>query len=470
MALAAFAGFLLGTYAAGFGLSGWLCLGSVAVATGALFITSIHRPAIYVLAFCLSAWIGLLYFNAFVAERILATQIPVDAANLTGVVQKIEPRGASLQFVEVQLSPPARGRVYLLAALYPEYHAGDSLEITKFLGSPRDSRGRLVPAFPEIKILNPGTPDLNSQIQKIRTGASRILTRALPSREGALVVGLLFGDTSGFDADFKSAMRQSGTTHLVALSGYNITVIVGAIAAAARTMRFSRKLRFSVTLGGIIFFLSLVSAQPSLIRAAVMGTLILLAVNLGRGAHFGYVTALAGALMAWIDPTAPSADVGFQLSFLSLLGISYVAPALRELPFLSGASGWLGWRDGLAATLGAQLAVLPILIRTFGGFSSVSLASNLFILWCIPEIMFLGAALAALGVLVPFLANLLSLLVWLPAAFVVQVITLSARVGGELWSVPLGSIWLVAAYYALLATLISQIPLTQKTFISKSYV
>ena len=86
VALAAFAGFLLGTYAAGFGLSGWLCLGSVAVATGALFITSIHRPAIYVLAFCLSAWIGLLYFNAFVAERILATQIPVDAANLTGVV------------------------------------------------------------------------------------------------------------------------------------------------------------------------------------------------------------------------------------------------------------------------------------------------------------------------------------------------------------------------------------------------
>lgn len=464
--LAVFAGFILGAYFAGLGLpvrvyifSG-LVLGVCSYFYRSVLVT-------YLLALTSAGFLGSIYFNAQVTWRIVATKIPAGSELLTGTLASIEPRGPNSRSVRIRLDPPGEGSIYAAIPVFPEYRIGNRVSISGKGGYVIDKWGRYFFDFPKTELLDQGASWGASYGPAIREKATRILMRSLPGREGALTVGLLSGDTSAFDQAFKQALRESGTTHLVALSGYNITVIVGALTWMTRTMRLRARLSFPVAIAGIILFLTIVNAQPSLFRAAIMGILFMLAAALGRAAHFGYAAALAGVVMVIFDPTAPAADIGFQLSFLSLLGVGYIAPLLRRVRPLAGEAGFMGWRDSLAATAGAQLAVLPILVNVFGGFSIVSLLSNLLILWCIPPIMFLSAALVMVGALIPALAELLSLLVWLPAAFVVRTIMYTARLGGGLIAIPLRSIWSVAAYYSVLAALLARSSQPFRTFTAK---
>ena len=172
-------------------------------------------------------------------------------------------------------------------------------------------------------------------------------------------------------------MSKSGTTHLVALSGYNITILVKIIAG---TLAFilSRRKALLGTILAIIAFVIMAGAEASVIRAAIMGSIAAIAPFVGRLYAPRNAIAAAALGMALWNPNILAYDVGFQLSFLALIGIIYMKPALETL-FKIQNKGFLNWKENLATTASAQIMVTPLLIGTFGSISATSLISNLLI-------------------------------------------------------------------------------------------
>jgi competence protein ComEC len=194
---------------------------------------------------------------------------------------------------------------------------------------------------------------------------------------------------------------------LVALSGYNIAIIVVCSWLVFGSL-FPRKYVFWVTGISVLFFVLMVGGAASVIRAAIMGFLALIARETGRPYHMRNSITCAAAGMAIFNPTILRWDLGFQLSFLSLCGITYISP--RIFDFLGSKEGsFLNWKENAAATIGAQMAVVPLLALTFGSFSPLSIVANILILGLVPATMLLGFILSAIGLLIPSGAALLAL-------------------------------------------------------------
>jgi competence protein ComEC len=270
----------------------------------------------------------------------------------------------------------------------------------------------------------------------------------LPAAEAALAAGLTVGERGGFSSAFNQAMKGSGTTHLVALSGYNIMVIV-TYATALFLLFCRRRTAVVLTVPLIIAFVLMTGAEASVVRAAIMGFILLLAKEVGRFFNVRNAIMLAGLVMVLFNPQVLVFDVGFILSFLALIGLVYLAPVLQGLFKYSGQPGFLAWRESLFTTTSAQVMVLPILIQSFGGFSPVSLISNVLILGLVPLTMGLSFALAGLSFVSSFLASLVSLFLWPLLRFEVDVIEFFGRLPFP--TLPAFGWILAVLYYILIA-------------------
>ena len=148
-------------------------------------------------------------------------------------------------------------------------------------------------------------------------------------------------------------------------------------------------------------------AEASVVRAAIIGVLIMIADQAGRQYYFRNALALAAFLMVLFNPKVLVFDLGFQLSFLAIIGIAYLRPLLKKWLRMKEEPGILNWRDNFLTTTSAQIAVLPLILSRFGYFSPISILANVLILEFIPPTMFLGFLTAALSV-VSFHLSLLS--------------------------------------------------------------
>jgi len=267
--------------------------------------------------------------------------------------------------------------------------------------------------------IHPKIQNEPSQIsQKLKTFKENQINNfriSLPHNSAALLSGETFGERSDFSKKFKDQMARSGTTHIVALSGYNIAILVLAISAALGSI-LSRRKTFIITTIVIILFVIMVGGGASIIRAAIMGFLLLLAKELGRPYNLTNTIVLTAGLMVLINPAILTQDIGFQLSFLSLLGIVYLEPVFKKILNLKEGSGLLSWKENATMTLSAQVAVTPILIYHFNQFSITAIPANILILAIIPLTMFFGFLLATLnsisllaGFLVAKLVNIILL-------------------------------------------------------------
>ncbi|MDP3724927.1 MAG: ComEC/Rec2 family competence protein, partial [Nanoarchaeota archaeon] len=159
----------------------------------------------------------------------------------------------------------------------------------------------------------------------------------------------------------------------------------------------------------VIAFVLMTGAEASVVRAAIMGCVAAIAPFVGRIYAPRNSIILAALVMALWNPNILLRDLGFQLSFLALLGIIYLAPALTRF-FRVKEKGFLNWKENLITTLSAQLMVTPLLIAVFGSVSATSLLSNLLILELIPFTMFLGFIL---GIVNLFSQTLGLLIAWI---------------------------------------------------------
>jgi len=213
------------------------------------------------------------------------------------------------------------------------------------------------------------------------------LHRGLPSPESDLLEGLLIGNQTGASRAFVDIFRRAGISHIVAISGYNISLVIAAMWSVLRCSPFGRRKSMWILAGGTIMFVIVTGASPSSVRAAIMGIAVLCAQYLGRSSQTITTLLFTAVLMVVFDPGLVLFNVGFQLSFLATLGIVVLVPLLTvgEWP----PPLW-GLRDIAFQSVAATLFTQPVIFYTFHTVSVVGLAANMAILPVIPIIMILG--------------------------------------------------------------------------------
>lgn len=206
-------------------------------------------------------------------------------------------------------------------------------------------------------------------------GAIREAARPASPVARELVPGLVTGDDAGLSDDVVDDFRTAGLTHLTAVSGTNLTLVVGFLLVLARWGGVRARGLLVVGLLGVLGFVLLARPEPSVLRAAVMGSVALLGLGVagrGRGARCLSVAVL---VLMLVDPWL-ARSVGFALSVLATAGILFLAPPIRD-----ALSDWLPrWlAEGVAVPVAAQLACTPLVAAISGQVSLVAVLANLLV-------------------------------------------------------------------------------------------
>jgi len=261
----------------------------------------------------------------------------------------------------------------------------------------------------------------------VRDALAEPLRRLIPEPEGGIVRGIVLGERASVDADLAAAFARSGTTHLLAISGFNMTLVATGVALVIRR-RVPPVVTAGTTLASVIAYSVLVGLAPSVIRAALMAAVAACGLAFGRRGATVNGLALAVAAMVAGDPLTIS-DVGFLLSATATGGLLFLGDPLSErLALLPPAI-----REGLATTAAATLPTLPIIAAVFGRVSLVSPLANLAAVPLFAPLMLAGAASAAIGVVSVDLARAPALVTY-ALALVLRVVVESSA------SLPLASL------------------------------
>lgn len=237
--------------------------------------------------------------------------------------------------------------------------------------------------------LRTGMPASGSSTQLgVVTSYRGALTRALapvPDEPAALLAGLTIGDTSGVDVNTTDAFRRSGLSHLVAVSGSNVAMVLAAIAIV--TTRLPLVVRGGMALAGVGFYVAVVGPEPSVLRAAAMGVVGVIAYVAGRQATSLNSLGIALTVVLAVKPDLLF-SIGLHLSAAATLGIVLwarpIEAVLRRVPALL--------RAPIAITLSAQIAVAPLLIVTFEELSLVAPVANVLAAPAVPPATLFGLA------------------------------------------------------------------------------
>jgi competence protein ComEC len=285
---------------------------------------------------------------------------------------------------------------------------------------------------------------------QIRERATEGLGRGMPAREAELARGFVLGEDDRIDAVTKEDFRRSGLSHLLAVSGENVTLLALLAMPLLGALGIPLRERLLWVLGSIAVYVPVAGAGPSIQRAGVMGAVGLLATLGGRRSSRLYALALAAAVTLAIDPGV-AADIGWQLSFAAVLGILLLASPLREaIAARLGAGPWRrALAEGVAVTIAATLATAPLIAYQFETLSTTTLLANVLAMPAVAPAMWLGMVSSGLSQLPGLPIEPVNGLAALLLAYVAQVASWCAAPGWAELHVHLGAGGLVAAYLAL---------------------
>lgn len=254
------------------------------------------------------------------------------------------------------------------------------------------------------------------------------LNRALPEPEASLASGIILGKIRKFPPEFEEALRRTSTLHLVAVSGYNITIVASGILWILGLLTVHRKLAWWLAVAGIILFTLFVGAPASAVRAAIMGFLVLLSKRFGRTSESRNALTFAAVAMLLWNPTYFRWDLGFQLSFLAVFGIIYLSPIILSKISREKESqeGFLDFKSLLADTFSAQIMVAPWILYKFGTFSLIGFLANALILPVIPAAMFLSFLTGLAGLFAEVLGRVVAFFAFPVFQYVVWLIEVAS--------------------------------------------
>ena len=352
-----------------------------------------------------------------------------------------------------------KGKILIKARRYPEFEYGEKVKISGILKEPeaKDSfnwknyllkDGILVEMdFPKIEKTgeNFGNPMKKFSIF-LKKKIEEVVKENLPPLHSALLKSLLFGEEEEIPFEWKEKLNQTGVRHISAVSGMNITIISSLILSFLLFLGLWRHHAFYLSVFLILFYVLMIGAPSSAIRAAIMGILYLTAQYFGRMASGERSVIFAATLMLLFNPLLLRYDIGFQLSFLAILGIIYFYQfffeKLKKFPKTV--------REGLSSTLSAQIFTFPILIYNFGQISLISPLSNLLILPILPAITILGFIFSFFGIIFEPIGYLLSFPCWFLLSYLLKVVDFCSKIPYSFLTLKVNFLFLLIAYSILI--------------------
>ncbi|QXJ25052.1 ComEC/Rec2 family competence protein [Actinomadura graeca] len=269
-----------------------------------------------------------------------------------------------------------------------------------------------------------GPPSTAQRAAEHVRGRLRASVGHLPPDQRAVLPGMVVGDTSGLDEELAEDFRVAGLTHLLVVSGANLAIVTAAVLGLCRLAGLGRRRAPPVAALAVLAFVVIARPEPSVLRAAVMGMIGLLALLTGRQRHGLPALGAAVLLLVLIDPTL-ARSYGFALSVLATAGLLVLAPPWRER-LARRMPGPLA--DALAVTAAAEVAVAPVLVMISGELGVVSVFANLLAAPAVAPATLLGALATVTALASPPAARLV---VW-PAGFAVGWIIRVARTASAL--------------------------------------
>jgi len=287
-------------------------------------------------------------------------------------------------------------------------------------------------------------------INELRRKFSAGLQSVVPEPLGSFGLGILIGQRTTLPKDINDQLSTVGLTHIVAVSGYNLTIIV--LAVHRLTRKRSKYQSTLLTLLLIGLFLVLAGSSASIVRAAIVSILSLWAWYYGRTFRPSVLILLAASLTAWWFPPYIWSDIGWYLSFLAFTGVLLVAPLVTQR--------FMGKREPkilamvLIETLAAQVMTLPIILFIFGRLSIISVFANILIVPLVPLAMMLSFLAGLGGMLLPSLAGWVAWPTTLLMTYMLDIVRLLSALPHASINYKINALQLVIVYILILAVLL----------------
>jgi len=284
---------------------------------------------------------------------------------------------------------------------------------------------------------------LISAKNKLRTSLNKIMV--MP--QSGFLEALLFGDEGNISDEWKDKLNLTGTRHIAAVSGMNITILCFLLLDFLLFLGFWRDQSFYLSVILISFYILMIGASASAVRAGIMAILFLTARHFGRPSAGPRIIVLTAGLMFLFNPLVLK-DIGFQLSFLAIMGLVYLQPILFNL--FKKIPDFFQARYNLSGTLAAQAFTLPILIYNFGQTSLISPITNILILPLLPAITILGFVFSMVGIFWKGLAQFLSWPAWFMLSYLTKTIDWFSKISwSNLIFQNIGPYFLLFCYFIL---------------------
>jgi competence protein ComEC len=337
------------------------------------------------------------------------------------------------------------GDALLFVPRYPTYKYGDVLQVKGKLETPPqlddfDYEGYLAHQgiystmlYPEIEILERGRGvKLLEWVYRLRNSLSQTLTKVVPEPQASLAQGIILGIRYNIPTSIKTDFARTGTAHLLAISGLHLSIMAGILLSIGIWLFGRRRYLYIWLALGIIWLYALLTGMhPPVVRGAIMASLFLSAELLGRQRTAITSLAFAAAIMVGINPQILW-DAAFQLSFLAMAGLIFLAPPLMTLGRKAvtttigeeGAGVSLAniVTDSFSVTLAAIIAVWPVVAHYFGIVSFVGPLATFLALPALPGIIVAGALAGLIGLAALPIAQAIGWLAWLFTSYMLLIV------------------------------------------------
>ncbi|HEX5824056.1 MAG TPA: ComEC/Rec2 family competence protein [Candidatus Limnocylindrales bacterium] len=396
-----------------------------------------------------------------------SSRLPEGRGPWTATVETISPardgqQVATLRLLITEPNPPAELVVAATLPRYPPIEPANRVTVEGSIEPPPDGpygeylrrigvdgtlRSR------SLALAQSGEPEPPS-LERVRRAAGAALAAAIPEPEAGLAAGIVIGLRDRVDRDLAADFTTVGASHVVAISGWNIAIVAATVAALLG--RFGRRRRSIVLVVAIVAYVLFAGASASVVRAAAMAGVVLLARETGRAGRAAAALGWAAALLLIADPGLVS-DAGFQLSSLATAGILAWANRLQTGLGRVGGGRLPTWLvESLAVSLAAQAATLPVVLLAFGRLAIISPAINLLIVPLVAPAM-AAALIALLGGAVALAGGpaIVATLAGLPAWALLTAMCTVIRAGAAL---PFASVTLAPPWTILAALAAAGIP------------
>lgn len=299
---------------------------------------------------------------------------------------------------------PRTGKIVVDVPIFPAYTLGQRLDVQcTLVPIPDRQRWRLwsqgiMAACEDAQVQKTRVvrPTWRLRLAMLTNGTIKRIAQQYVEPQASLLSGILLGSQAGMPADLRQQFQATGTTHIVALSGFNVTIILSTISGWLGLL-IGRRWAWLPALCFVLVFIVMTGASASIVRAGVMAAIGSVALWTGRPVAPLRLLIFTALVMLWNDPLILWHDLGFQLSFAATAGLVFWSESIAER--LTWLPERLNLRSSLATTLAAMLVTEPILLWNFGRMSLIAPLVNIMVLPLIPIAMGVGFAWSVLSLI-----------------------------------------------------------------------